>query len=628
MRGFVRVFATLAVALATVPAVAHAESQFVSGEAVVRFKGPHGGPVAVVTLRPGESVARGVARLNRQRNVAFAEPNYLYHLNAVPNDPLFPRLLGLNQASDADIDAPEAWNATTGSREVIVAVVDSGLAYNHPDLAPNMWPGLGWDFLAEDAQPLDYNGHGTHVAGIIGAAGNNGIGSVGVNWNVQLMALRVATGAGTLRSSDIADAFNYACAHGARVVNGSFGGTAPSELQRQALAACPNTLFVFAAGNDGEDNDLIGHYPCDYDLPNLVCVAATDQNDRLASFSNYGATAVHLAAPGVDVLSDYPSYQNVLNDNFEGALAGVWTTTGAPPWQLTTEAHLSGNYSITDSPGGPYAPNTDTSITTAFAQNLAGRLGCRVDYPLMLETPSTPTTGLVVYGSTTGAAGSWVFLAGWSGSTNGAFVPFSSALSNELEGYNFDGGSFYLRFSFVSDSADFVDDGVHLDDVVLRCLDTRAGSGSYETMRGTSMATPHVSGVAALLLAQNPARTPVQLKNLLLASADVKPTLLGRTVSGGRVNACKALGLRTCDVGAARTPPNCVVPRVLGRTLVKARPMITRARCRVGRLRRIYSDRIRKGRVMRQSPAARTHLPNGGRVHLTLSKGRKASKKR
>jgi thermitase len=620
MRGFVWVVAALAVAFAMVPAAAHGAGQFVRGEAVVQYKG---GRTAVVTLRRGERVAEGIARLKRRSDVAFAEPNYLYHLDAAPNDPMFSQLWGLDQANDADIDAPEAWNTTTGSRGVIVAVVDSGIAYNHPDLAPNMWSGIGWDFLAHDAQPLDYNGHGTHVAGTIGAFGNDGTGAVGVNWNVQLMALRVATGAGTLRSSDIAHAFRYACANGARVVNGSFGGSAPSELQRQAIIGCPNTLFVFAAGNDGEDNDTIGRYPCDYDLPNIVCVAATDRNDRLAGFSNFGATTVGLAAPGVGIASDVPAYQTVFSDNFEGSLGGVWDESGSPPWQRTTEAQLSGSYSITESPGRRYAPNTDTSITTAFAQSLVGRLGCRVDYPLMLDTPAVPTTGLAVYGSATGVAGSWVFIAAWSGSTNGAFLPFSSALSNELEGYNFDGGPFYLRFNFVSDSDQIVGDGVHLDDVVLRCLDTRPGAADYMTMRGTSMATPHVSGVAALLLAQNSSRTPTQLKNLLLASADVKPTLLGRTISGGRLNACKALGLANCDVGGRRTPPACVVPRVLGRTLLRAKRSIAGSRCHMGRVRRVYSARIRKGRVIRQAPRAGTRLPNGGRVHVTLSRGRR-----
>jgi subtilisin family serine protease len=622
MRGFGWVLAALGVALAAVPAAARGGAEFVPGEAVVQYEATNGGRIAVVDLRRGETLHEGIARLKRRSDVAIAEPNYLYHLDATPNDPMFSQLWGLNQANDADIDAPEAWNATTGSRGVIVAVVDSGIAYNHPDLTPNMWPGIGWDFLAGDAEPLDYNGHGTHVAGTIGASGNDGTGSVGVNWNVQLMALRVATGAGTLRSSDIAEAFRYACAHGARVVNGSFGGSAPSELQRQAIIACPNTLFVFAAGNDGEDNDVIGRYPCDYDLPNLVCVAATDRNDRLAGFSNFGATTVALAAPGVDIASDAPAYQTVFGDNFEGSLSGVWDDNGSPPWQRTTEAHLSGTYSITESPGRRYAPNTDTSITTAFAQNLVGRLGCRVDYPLMLDTPAVPTTGLAVYGSATGVPGSWVFMAAWSGSTNGAFLPFSSALSNELEGYNFDGGPFFLRFNFVSDSDQIVGDGVHLDDVVLRCLDTRPRAADYATMRGTSMATPHVSGVAALLLAQSPSRSPWQLKNLLLASVDVKPTLLGRTVSGGRLNACKALGLAGCDVGR-RTLPACAVPRVLGRRLVRAKRSIARSRCHLGRVRRVYSAQIRKGRVMLQAPRAGTRLPNGGRVNLTLSRGRK-----
>jgi subtilisin family serine protease len=155
--------------------------------------------------------------------VFYAEPNWIYHTSALPNDPYFAALWGLNQASDADIDAPEAWDLTTGSSSVIVAVVDSGVAYDHPDIAPNRWvnddpPGggdndrngfledtYGWDFVDGDNGPLDENGHGTHVAGTIGARGNNGIGVSGVNWNVSLMPVRAANAWGRLEDADIAD---------------------------------------------------------------------------------------------------------------------------------------------------------------------------------------------------------------------------------------------------------------------------------------------------------------------------------------------------------------------------------------------------------------------------------------
>jgi serine protease len=174
------------------------------------------------------------AALERNPEVLYAEPNWIYHTSATPNDPRFPDLWGLNQPSDADIDAPEAWDLQTGSGNVIVAVVDSGVAYDHPDIAPNRWlnddpPGggdsdgngfvddtNGWDFVDNDNTPIDENGHGTHVAGTIGAQGNNGIGTTGVNWDVSLMAVRAADAWGQITDARIADAFSYACKNGAR----------------------------------------------------------------------------------------------------------------------------------------------------------------------------------------------------------------------------------------------------------------------------------------------------------------------------------------------------------------------------------------------------------------------------
>jgi subtilisin family serine protease len=300
------------------------------------------------------------AALERNPEVLYAEPNWIYHTSATPNDPRFPDLWGLNQPSDADIDAPEAWDLQTGSGNVIVAVVDSGVAYDHPDIAPNRWlnddpPGggdsdgngfvddlNGWDFVDNDNTPIDENGHGTHVAGTIGAQGNNGIGTTGVNWDVSLMAVRAADAWGQLTDARIADAFSYACKNGARVVNGSFGGTGSSHLMYDAIVApeCANTLFVFAAGNDGQDTGLHPRYPCNYGgATNVICVAATDRNDQLAGFSNYGASSVHLAAPGVDILSTMPGRQTVTPlDDFEAA--GGWTPTGA--WARTTEQKHSG----------------------------------------------------------------------------------------------------------------------------------------------------------------------------------------------------------------------------------------------------------------------------------------------
>ena len=199
----------------------------------------------LVKLPEGASVTAAAQAFEDDPTVEFAEPNNISHLTAtLPNDPRFGDLWGLNQAADHDIDAPEAWDLNTGSGSVIVAVIDSGVSYTHPDLAPNIWINddpagggdndgngkvddtRGWDFVQEDNTPLDFNGHGTHVAGTIGAQGNNSAGITGVNWDVSIMPLRAADAFGGLTDADIAQAITYACANGADVVNGSFGGPA------------------------------------------------------------------------------------------------------------------------------------------------------------------------------------------------------------------------------------------------------------------------------------------------------------------------------------------------------------------------------------------------------------------
>ena len=263
----------------------------------------------LLELDAGVSVAEAIAELELNPDVAYAEPNYLYEISAVPNDTNFGQLWGLSQASDKDIDAPEAWDLTTGSSSIIVAVIDSGVAYDHPDLAPNIWTNdddtgdnvdddgngqiddtHGWDFFQGDNVPLDANHHGTHVAGTIGARGNNSVGVTGVNWQVSIMPLRAGDAGGSLPNSAIISSIYYACAERRP--------RRERQLRRQrrppaaTLTAinspeCANTLFVFAAGNGGSDgvgdnNDSFPQYPCNYDTPRIICVAATDQNDAMS----------------------------------------------------------------------------------------------------------------------------------------------------------------------------------------------------------------------------------------------------------------------------------------------------------------------------------------------------------
>ncbi len=281
----------------------------------------------VVELPNGESVREAAHAFDQRPEVRYAEPNSYYYLDGVPNDPLFFEQAGLHDTGqsfgdldqvppsflgtyDADIDAPEGWSIATGSTQVTIAIVDSGVDYSHPDLAPNIVP--GHDFGADDDDPFpEGSDHGTHVTGIAGAVGNNGLGVAGVSWYSKLMPLKVSRPDGTIVASDVADAFTYAANQGVEVVNGSLGGHNPSMSIRDAIDSAPNTLFVVSAGNDqlnvDDPLDLDPQhlqFPCEHTALNLICVTSTNHNDEFASnYANYGPSSVDLAAPGSSILS-------------------------------------------------------------------------------------------------------------------------------------------------------------------------------------------------------------------------------------------------------------------------------------------------------------------------------------
>jgi serine protease len=233
---------------------------------------------------------------------------------------------------DADIDAPEAWDLTTGSHDVVVAVVDSGVDYTHEDLSANMFqnPGdcdangldddgngyaddcHGIDAFDSDSDPMDENGHGTHVAGIIGAVGNNGVGIAGVNWSTQILACKAGDSSNNLSIYAVNECLQYVADMkdlGANIVavNYSAGGSSPNE-ERAALIDVlreKGILFVAAAGNEAADNDVTPHFPSNNFLPNIIAVAATNRFDLVPTFSNYGLHTVHVGAPGDEILSTW-----------------------------------------------------------------------------------------------------------------------------------------------------------------------------------------------------------------------------------------------------------------------------------------------------------------------------------
>ena len=341
-----------------------------------------------VKLPAGVSVKDAILQYMSDPNVEYAEPNYIIGaLDRKPNDTYFGNQWALlntgsyaNGTPGADISAPKAWDISTGSSSIVVAVLDTGIDYNHPDLVGNIWtnpgevigdengdgcPGIcgvdddgdgkvdedslgrqpggagytndlkddddengyiddykGWNFVGDNNDPMDDNGHGTHVAGIIGAVGDNGTGVAGVMWNVKLLPLKIMGADGTGNINDLIAAINYAVllknkGVNIKAMNASIGTAAYSQSFKDAIASANTAeiLFIAAAGNGGgplcgdgnaNNNDLSPCYPASYNLPNIISVAATDQNDRIASFSNYGPTTVHVAAPGVYVLSTIP----------------------------------------------------------------------------------------------------------------------------------------------------------------------------------------------------------------------------------------------------------------------------------------------------------------------------------
>jgi thermitase len=299
--------------------------------------------VELVSLPAGADVQAAIAVYEEDPAVLYAEPNYLYRFVSVPDDPSFGLQWGLQNTGQyggtagADISAPDAWNISTGSEDVIIAVSDTGVDYNHPDLSDNIWINAGengtdawgndmrsngidddldgytddwngWNFYFNNNDTMDYEGHGTHVSGIIGAVGNNSNGISGINWKVKIMPLDISMrDSGYLDTVSAVQGFDYAKNRGAKIISCSWGGYGDSSYLQDAIRNNPDVLFVFAAGNDANDNDKNPFNPASYPYDNIISVAASDTADNLAWFSNYGLDSVDLAAPGYTIYSTYPS---------------------------------------------------------------------------------------------------------------------------------------------------------------------------------------------------------------------------------------------------------------------------------------------------------------------------------
>lgn len=330
----------------------------------------------VVIKRPVFEIQSNVLKsLAQNPLVEIVEPNYIYRINKTPNDPLLGRLWGLKNIGQqdserktgiagTDISAEQAWDITTGSKDVIVAVIDTGVDYNHEDLKGNMWsneaelkgnPGVDDDGngIIDDVygasfvdaakptgNPLDDHGHGSHCSGTIGASGNDGKGIVGVAWNVRIMGVKFLSASGSGSLDGALKSIDYATRMGAKILSNSWGGGGYSETLKQAIerSHAAGALFVAAAGNESNNNDANPTYPATYDVPNVLSVAAVDNRGQIASFSNYGKSKVHVGAPGVNI---YSSIINGGYDSWSGTSMATPHVSGMAVLLASNEPNLS-----------------------------------------------------------------------------------------------------------------------------------------------------------------------------------------------------------------------------------------------------------------------------------------------
>ncbi len=357
------------------------------------------------------SVEDAVARLSKDPQVLYAEPNWVVTVDRTPDDPFFPDQWPLANRGQtqgtpgADIRAEYAWDVTTGDSTLVVGVIDSGVDYHHPDLAANVWtnpgeiPGNGidddgdgyvddvhgWDFANGDSDPWDDNGHGTHVAGTIAAVSDNGYGVAGVCWHAKIMALKFINAAGSGFISNAIAAIEFAARHHVRITNNSWSGGPYSQALVDVITAAgaDGMLFVAAAGNSGSDLDVTPAYPAAYPVPEILSVAATDKNDSLAAFSNYGQQAVDLAAPGVSVLSLWPDDRFAL---LSGTSMAAPHVTGAAALLLASHPGL-----------GPLELKDRLMKAAIPLPTLAGRCvsGARLDLLRAVAEPDSVPPGAI-----------------------------------------------------------------------------------------------------------------------------------------------------------------------------------------------------------------------------------------
>lgn len=498
----------------------------------------HEGQVIGLLRSATQSTAGLLAELKSEPAVALAEPNFLRWATdlRLPNDPRFAELWGLQNAGQAvngfagtpktDIRFLKAWGlARQVTNEIVVGVIDTGIDPTHPDLTNNLWinPGEisgngidddangyaddvhGYDFALGTGTLTDSGFHGTHVAGTVAASGNNGIGVVGVDFQARLMALKVSTDGTDLDTAAIIDATQYATmmkSRGVNVValNASYGGGSPSSIEISSIQAAGNAGIVFcaAAGNESANNDITLQYPASYRLPNMIVVAASDQNDALASFSNFGATTVDLAAPGVNVLSCLPVDQAGELSYVQQA-TNVFTADALTFSGLTSSSGVTGTIyfcGLGNPADFPAAVSNNIALiqrgTLLFSEKVANAMAAGARAVIIFNNVAGNFLG------TLGSANNYVPAIGISqadGQALQAALPGTGTVVN------------------VTDPTQI-----------------------YQFLNGTSMATPHVAGAVAFAARNFPNDSVPQRIQRILTNATPVAALTDKTITGRRLD--------------------------------------------------------------------------------------------
>jgi|GEM_PF-1429530 len=533
--------------------------------------------------------------LRNHPDVSDVSPNYiLYADTTIPNDPRFNELWGFHNTgqtggtADVDIDAPEAWEKTTASSDVIVAVIDTGVDYNHPDLAANIWvnpfeiidgvdnDGNGYiddihgiNAITGSGEPMDDNGHGTHCSGTIGAVGNNGLGVVGVNWSVTIMGTKFLNANGSGSTSNAITCIDYIIeekiTYGQNIVgiNASWGGGGYSQSLKDAIDAAGTAGIVFcaSAGNSGTNNDTSPHYPSSYTCSNIIAVTAVDHDGN--QYYNYGLTSVDLGAPGRSILSTLhcvytPQPGDIFFDDMESG-GNLWTHGGTlDSWGITNAASgglenywwdMSYGDFWSDSPGVGYVHNVDNWLATANDIDLSSFVGQTVylgfDGGFQMDYFASNDTAVVEISNDSGS--NWTILANLKTLYYGYGCYYLKQVYVIPDAYKT--AQFRFRFHITSDDTDysyygFKNKGWIIDNIGIG-TDVTCGYGSKN---GTSMATPHVTGAVAFIADYYPSDSTTERIARILDNVVPLPSLDGLCVTGGMLNLDLALGAPSITV--------------------------------------------------------------------------------